>query len=85
MGVPVVAFDVDGVGEVVRDGESGLLVPAEDTEAMARAIERLLDDAVLREQLGAAGQQLVRNEFTAQAMVDKTNALYETLCAGRGE
>ena len=85
MHVPVAAFDVDGVGEVVRHEQTGLLVPAGDTEAMAAAIVRLLDDEALRAQLGAAGKKLVEQEFTASAMVRKTNELYEALGAGKGE
>ena len=79
------AFDVDGVGEVVRHEQPGLLVPAGDTEAMAAAIVRLLGDEALRAQLGAAGKKLVEQEFTASAMVRKTNELYEALGAGKGE
>jgi glycosyltransferase involved in cell wall biosynthesis len=55
-GLPVVATDVGGIAEAVEDGETGLLVPAADPEALARALERLLSDADLRRRLGAAGR-----------------------------
>jgi glycosyltransferase involved in cell wall biosynthesis len=55
-GLPVVATDVGGVAEAVEDGETGFLVPAADTEALARALERLVSDADLRRRLGAAGR-----------------------------
>ena len=55
-GLPVVATDVGGVAEAVEDGETGLLVPATDAEALARALERLLADGELRRRLGAAGR-----------------------------
>jgi glycosyltransferase involved in cell wall biosynthesis len=55
-GLPVVATDVGGVGEAVEDGETGILVPAADPEALARSLERLVLDADLRRRLGAAGR-----------------------------
>lgn len=85
MGTPVAAFDVDGVGEVVRDGETGLLAPAGDCAALAAAIIRLLDEPALREQLGRQGRELVLREFTAEAMTRKTEALYEELLARKGK
>jgi glycosyltransferase involved in cell wall biosynthesis len=54
LGTPVVATDVGGVAEVVRDGENGLLVPAGDPGALAAAIERLFGEAGLLERLRAA-------------------------------
>jgi glycosyltransferase involved in cell wall biosynthesis len=52
----VVATDVGGVAEAVEDGETGLLVPAANPEALARALERLVSDPDLRRRLGAAGR-----------------------------
>jgi glycosyltransferase involved in cell wall biosynthesis len=52
---PVVATAVGGNTDMVRDGETGLLVPPGDPAALAAAIGRLLDDELLRERLGAAG------------------------------
>ena len=55
-GKAVLASRVGGVPEIVQDGETGLLVPAEDASALAHAITRLTDDAPLRQRLGAAGR-----------------------------
>lgn len=55
-GLPVVATDVGGVAQAVEDGETGFLVPAADSEALTRALERLVSDADLRRRLGAAGR-----------------------------
>ena len=77
MGTPVAAFDVDGVGEVVRHEETGLLVPAEDTDALAAAIERLADDPALRKKLGENGQRIVRETFSAEEMARKIEEIYE--------
>jgi glycosyltransferase involved in cell wall biosynthesis len=54
VGTPVLATDVGGVAEVVRDGENGLLVPAGDASALGAAIRRFFGDAELRERLCAA-------------------------------
>ena len=56
-GKAVLASNVGGVPEIVRDGEKGLLVPAEGVPALAQAITRLAADAPLRQKLGAAGRE----------------------------
>jgi glycosyltransferase involved in cell wall biosynthesis len=66
-GLPVVASEVGGVGELVRDGETGLLVAPADPAALAAAIERLLGDARLRHELGDAGHARVRAEHDLAA------------------
>lgn len=60
---PVIATRVAGVGELVEDGVSGLLVHAGDMDGLARAIGRLADDAALRARLGRAGRETVMAEF----------------------
>jgi glycosyltransferase involved in cell wall biosynthesis len=77
--VAVVAADVGSVAEVVRDGETGLLVPPEDPAALAAAIRRLLADDALRQRLGAQGRQLVRERFTAVRMTRAYESLYDEL------
>ena len=74
-GLPVVATDVGGVGEAVEDGETGFLVPAADSEALARALERLLVDGELRRRLGAAGRARALGLFD----VSRYRAAYEEL------
>jgi glycosyltransferase involved in cell wall biosynthesis len=54
VGTPVLAMEAGGVGEVVRDGENGLLVPAGDASALAEAVRRYFADDALRERLRAA-------------------------------
>jgi Glycosyltransferase len=51
-GLPVVATNVGGLSEIVVDGETGILVPARDPAALAKSIERLVDDPALRLQMG---------------------------------
>ena len=80
-GKPVVAFDVDGAREVCKDGETGFLIRAEDADGVATAVIRLLQDRALAAQLGANGRQQVRDEFGAELMVCKLDALYRRLRA----
>jgi glycosyltransferase involved in cell wall biosynthesis len=58
-GLPAVASSVGGVPEIVQDGENGLLVPAGDAPALARALQRLLADADLRLRLGGAARRTI--------------------------
>jgi glycosyltransferase involved in cell wall biosynthesis len=75
----VVASDVGSVAEAVRDGETGLLVPAEDPGALADAIRRLLADAELGRRLGEQGRRRVLERFTADHMARAFERLYGDL------
>src|SRR5262245_51669723 len=61
-GRPVVSCPISGIPELVRDGETGLLVPPDDPAALAVAVRRLATDDALRERLGTAGRQLVERQ-----------------------
>lgn len=58
MGLPVIATDVGGISDLLKHGETGLLVPPNDDEAMCEAVKRLLNDPDLVERLSANGRQL---------------------------
>ncbi len=73
---PVVATAVSAIPEVVRDGETGLLVPPHDPHALARALLQLCGDPERRARLGAAGAARVQAHFTAERMVRETLAVY---------
>lgn len=73
---PVIACASGGVGEIVVDGETGLLVPPGDADALARAILRLLRSPELRRQMGAAGRRRFLERFTSEQMVEPTRDLY---------
>ena len=73
--------DAGGVSEAVSDGETGLLVPPDDAEALGDAIARLIDDEPLRASLGAAGRERMQNDFAIATMVSAHLALYESLLA----
>jgi len=83
-GLAVVATDVPGHRDVVRDGETGLLVPAGDEQALAAAIETLMDDPERRRRMGQAGRERVLKEFTVRSMVDKTAEIYRAAAARTG-
>jgi glycosyltransferase involved in cell wall biosynthesis len=75
-GVPVVATAVEGAVDLVREGETGLLVPVGAPDAVAQATVRLLGDPARRRAMGEAGAARIRAEFTLERMVQATEALY---------
>ncbi|MBN1868563.1 glycosyltransferase [Candidatus Sumerlaeota bacterium] len=74
--LPVVATRTGGVPDLVRDGETGLLVEPRDPAALAQGILTVLDDRNLAARLGEAGRSRARNRFTAEAMVAQTLESY---------
>lgn len=83
-GLPVVATAVGGLPEMVREGDTGLLVPPRDPEALADRLRRLLDDPGLARDMGARGRVLARARFSTEAMVGHVTDLYVRLLAERG-
>jgi len=81
-GVPVVGFQAGGLTEAVESGATGLLVPAEDTDALAAALRQLIENPELARKLGAAGRLRMQNEFSIDTMADKHVALYESVVNG---
>jgi glycosyltransferase involved in cell wall biosynthesis len=80
-GKPVVATDVGGNPELVVDGQTGLLVPARDPEALAVAIGRVLGDRALAARLGDSARRRVLGEFGVDRMVARYVGLYDTMLA----
>ena len=81
VGRPVVATDVGGNRELVRDGETGLLVPPDDPTALASALARFLDDRGLARRLASEGERFVRENLTVERMVEETERLYRRILA----
>lgn len=71
-----VATRISGSADIIEETVSGFLVPPKDEHALAEALSKLIQDAVLREQLGSHLESRVRGEFSLQHMVEKTLALY---------
>jgi glycosyltransferase involved in cell wall biosynthesis len=79
-GLPIVATRVGGNVEMVEDEVSGLLVEAEDPEALAKAVLRLMDDPRQVESMGRAARMRV-NEYAWDRMVDRYEALYREVAS----
>ncbi len=77
--LPVVATDVGGNAEAVKDGISGLVVPPDDPDALSAAILRLLLDPSQAGAMGAEGRKLAAEKFTVEAMMNRTASAYRTL------
>jgi len=82
-GRPIVAADMPGSREVVRHGETGLLVPPGDVARLAEAIAVLAGDPARREAMGRAGRVLVEREFAENIVAGQTLALYRTILCER--
>ncbi|MEU6283210.1 glycogen synthase [Streptomyces sp. NPDC047028] len=80
-GTPVVASRVGGIPEVVRDGETGLLVPVDDDfeAGLARALDTVLGDPEAARRMGEAGQRRARGEFGWDTVARRTVRLYEEI------
>jgi glycosyltransferase involved in cell wall biosynthesis len=76
-GLPVVAFDLTETRYTA--GESAILIKPGDLEGFADAIEKLLNDETLRQELGATGRSRVRENFNWQVAADKLNAVYSEM------
>lgn len=76
---PVVATNVGGIPEVVRDGENGILVPPNDALKLAEAIQYLLDNEKVRSKFGRQGREWIVNHFSLEAVVEKLQRIYEEM------
>ena len=81
-GIPVVATRVDGIPEMVEDGVTGFLVPAEDVDGFAAAAKRLLANEPLRRQMGAAGRERAKELFSPDIYRERMMAIYGKLEQG---
>ena len=82
-GRPIVAADMPGSREIVRHGETGLLVSPGDAGALAEALARLMRDPAARRSMGAAGRALVERDFAESVVAEQTLALYRVILSDR--
>ncbi len=82
-GRAIVATDMPGCRDVVRHGETGLLVPPHDADALAAALATLAADPARRRAMGEAGRRLVEREFGEAGVAQQTLALYDRLMRDR--
>lgn len=78
-GRPIVATDVPGCREIVRHGENGFLVPAKDSRALAKALQSLIEDPLLRARMGARGREIAVAKFAQERVIAATLAVYNKL------
>lgn len=79
-GLPIVATDVGGVGEVLRTGENALLVPPADAGALASAIIQLLRDKSAAQRMGEAARCFVRENYSMTSAMRQLETVYERVC-----
>jgi glycosyltransferase involved in cell wall biosynthesis len=79
MAKPIIATGIDGIREQIVDGESGILIPPKDPDAIAKAIVRLSTEKDFSQNLGLEGRRRVEKEFTVEKMVYETEKVYESL------
>jgi L-malate glycosyltransferase len=80
--LPVVATDVGGNAEAVKDGASGFIVPPDDIAALSGAIVKLLSDPSKAKEMGIAGRDLAIERFTIDAMMNRITHVYASLLNG---
>jgi len=81
---PVVATKVGGIPDVIIDNYTGLLFPAQDEDALANQVIRLLKDNALAKQLGLQAKEHVLGRFDVKKMIDAIQGLYQTCLKNKG-
>lgn len=77
LGTPCVSTGVTGIPEVLRDGDTGLMVPEHDPPALATAVDRLLTDPALRVRLAGRARRLVEEAFDIHRNAAEVRALFQ--------
>lgn len=83
--LPSIGVSKEGMGEVIRDGETGLLAPPEDIDALAATIVSLLKNIDLRLRLGRAARIYTQSNFTWDKVVERMNSVIESVMSNKEE
>ncbi|MDP4183032.1 MAG: glycosyltransferase family 4 protein [Bacillota bacterium] len=75
-GIPVVATNVGGIPEAVRDGVNGFIVSPGDIQALADRLNKLIYDRALRERMGKTGLEIANSKFSVKLIIDKLKFIY---------
>jgi glycosyltransferase involved in cell wall biosynthesis len=75
-GKPVIAFDIDGTKEVVINGKTGFLIPPKDIKLLKEKIIYLLENPEISDKMGKEGQELIKQLFPVEKMVDEIEKIY---------
>ena len=78
-GLPVIATDVGGIPEVIRDGENGVLVPSQDPDSLANAICRVFDDLNYASELGKKARETIVNRYSLTTITEAYSKIYLSL------
>jgi glycosyltransferase involved in cell wall biosynthesis len=84
LGTPCVSTDVTGIPEILRDGETGLIVPQRDPAALARALARLLEDPALGSRLASRARAVIEAEFDIERNAAALRDLFLGACRTGG-
>ena len=79
VGIPSIAFNVDGVPEIIRDNHNGFLVRARDVGQLANRIEKYIDKKELVLLHGQKGREFIKDKWSIEDMVDKIDKIYQDL------
>jgi len=82
--LPVIASNVGGIPEIIKDGENGILVPPGDCERLEQSILTMMRNKELRMRLAESGYETAKDRFAIQKVVEKTENLYMELILDRG-
>ena len=82
-GLPLVATDIEGCRMVVEHGVNGFIIPIRDSQALANAVERLAQDAALRQRMGRASREIAVTKFDEQAILARWLRLYREVGPSR--
>jgi len=77
-GLPIVTTDVPGCREIVVEGVNGFLVPARDSAQLAMAIQKLIQNPILRLKMGANNRQKAELEFANEIIIQQTHSVYDS-------
>jgi len=81
---PVIGTNLEGIPELITDGETGLLVPPRNPDALAQAILRVVENPTRAKAMARAGRKRVEARFSTAVKVERTEALYRRLLEARG-
>jgi len=84
MAKPVIAFEIDGIVEIIEDGMNGYLIPPQDSRELANSIIRLLQDKEKARRMGEAGRGMVSPAFEAEVMLQRISDVYRESIEERG-
>lgn len=76
MGKPVIATSVEGITEIIQEGETGFLVPSGDYQKLAQVIIHILENPEMASRIGSKAQTKVRQQYSAKSMVQKIEQVY---------